>query len=229
MEYSEKILALMSQQGITAYRAAKDTGISASQFTKWKQHPTSKITSENLTKMADYLGCTVDALVGRSVLRVKLLRPGAVLPRRATSGSAGLDLSAAVDGPVEVRPGKIAKVPTGVAIQLDPGYVCLVFGRSGLAAKHGVAPVNAVGVVDSDYRGELTVFLTCHRGEGYTVSPGERVAQMVILPVSMAEPVQVEVLDETERGEGGFGSTGRGGPAATPYPAPGGALPAAET
>ena len=199
MEYSDKILALMKQKGITAYRAAKDTGITASQFSKWRKNPTSRITSENLAKMAEYLGCSVDVLVGKSILKVKRLRPGVVLPRRATPGSAGLDLSAAIDAPVEVRHGEVAKIPTGIAIQLDPGYVCLVFGRSGLAVKQGVAPVNAVGVVDSDYRGELTVFLT---------RPGERVAQMVILPVAMAEPVEVEELDETLRGEGGFGSTG---------------------
>lgn len=208
MEYSDKILALMKQKGITAYRAAKDTGITASQFSKWRKNPTSRITSENLAKMAEYLGCSVDVLVGKSILKVKRLRPGVVLPRRATPGSAGLDLSAAIDAPVEVRHGEVAKIPTGIAIQLDPGYVCLVFGRSGLAVKLGVAPVNAVGVVDSDYRGELTVFLTCHKEQGYTVRPGERVAQMVILPVAMAEPVEVEELDETLRGEGGFGSTG---------------------
>lgn len=144
------------------------------------------------------------------ILRIKLLRPGAVMPRRATPGSAGLDLSAAIDGPVMVRHGEITKIPTGVAIQLDPGYVCLVFGRSGLGARHGVVPANAVGVVDSDYRGELTMFLTCHKPEGYTISPGERIAQMVILPVAMVQPLQVEELDQTQRGEGGFGSTGKG-------------------
>ena len=208
MEYSDKILALMKQKGITAYRAAKDTGITASQFSKWRKNPTSRITSENLAKMAEYLGCPVDVLVGKSILKVKRLCPGAKLPRRATPGSAGLDLSAAIDAPVEVRHGEVAKIPTGIAIQLDPGHVCLVFGRSGLAVKEGVAPVNAVGVVDRDYRGELAVFLTCHKREGYTVSPGERIAQMVILPVSMAEPLQVEELDETLRGAGGFGSTG---------------------
>lgn len=162
-----------------------------------------------LQRMTDPLGDTTDALTGQPVLRVKLLREGAAMPRRGTPESAGLDLSAAIDAPVEVRHGEITKIPTGIAIQLDPGYVCLVFGRSGLAVREGVAPVNAVGVVDSDYRGELTVFLTCHRREGYTVSPGERIAQMVILPVSMAEPLRVEELDETVRGTGGFGSTGK--------------------
>lgn len=209
MEYSEKILEQMARQGITPSRASRDTGISVNLFEEWRQNPTSRIAPEDLRRMADYLGCPLDALTERPVLWVKLLREGVAMPRRGTPGSAGLDLSAAIDAPVEVRHGEITGIPTGVAIQLDPGYVCLVFGRSGLAVKEGVAPVNAVGVVDSDYRGELTVFLTCHRQEGYTISPGERIAQMVILPVSMAEPLQVEVLDETVRGTGGFGSTGK--------------------
>ena len=139
----------------------------------------------------------------------KLVREGAVMPRRATAESAGLDLSAAIDAPVEIRQGKITPIPTGVAIQLDPGYVCLLFGRSGLGVKRGILPANAVGVVDSDYRGELMVHLTCIKDETYTVQPGERIAQMVILPVSMAEPVQVEELEESARGTGGFGSTGK--------------------
>lgn len=209
MEYSDKILALMKQKGITAYRAAKDTGITASQFSKWRKNPTSRITSENLAKMAEYLGCPVDVLVGKSILKVKRLCPGAKLPRRATPGSAGLDLSAAIDAPVEVRHGEVAKIPTGIAIQLDPGYVCLVFGRSGLAVKQGVAPVNAVGVVDSDYRGEVIVGLTNLSDEAYTIQPGDRVAQLVIMPVAQANITVTDTLDDTERGAGGFGSTGR--------------------
>lgn len=209
MTYSERILALLEERGITPYRAAKDTGISSSLLGKWKKNPTSRITAENLTKMSDYLGLPVEVLTGKSVLRVKLLRENAVMPRRATAESAGLDLSAAIDAPVTIRRGEITPIPTGIAIQLDPGYVCLVFGRSGLGAKKGVLPANAVGVVDSDYRGELTVFLTCLKDEPYTVQPGERVAQMVILPVSMAEPVRVDELEESARGTGGFGSTGR--------------------
>ena len=142
-------------------------------------------------------------------LRVKLLRPGAVMPRRGTPESAGLDLSAAINAPVEVRHGEVAEIPTGIAIQLAPGYVCLVFGRSGLGVKRGVAPANAVGVVDSDYRGELRVFLTCHKEGGYMVQPGERIAQMVIAPVCLPELREVPELDGTLRGTGGFGSTGR--------------------
>ena len=209
MMYSERILALLEERGITHYRAAKETGISQSLFGKWKKNPTSRITAENLTKMADYLGLPVEVLTGKSILRVKLTREGAVMPRRATAESAGLDLSAAIDAPVEIRQGEITPIPTGVAIQLDPGYVCLLFGRSGLGVKRGILPANAVGVVDSDYRGELVVHLTCIKDETYTVQPGERIAQMVILPVSMAEPIQVEELEESARGTGGFGSTGK--------------------
>ncbi len=113
------------------------------------------LTPDGLRAMASRLEGLERAAGEPPVLRVKLLGPGAVMPRRGTPGSAGLDLSAAIQAPVEVRHGEITRVPTGIAIQLDPGYVCLVFGRSGLAVKEGVAPVNAVGVVDSDYRGEL--------------------------------------------------------------------------
>lgn len=209
MEYSERILALFKERGVTSYRVAKDTGISESLFAKWKRSPTSRITVDNLAKIADYLGLPVEVLTGKSILRIKLVREGVPMPRRATAESAGLDLSAAIDAPVTVRRGEITPIPTGVAIQLDPGYVCLLCGRSGLGVKHGILPANAVGIVDSDYRGELVVYLTCLKEEGYTVQPGERVAQMVILPVSMAAPVQVEVLEESGRGTGGFGSTGK--------------------
>lgn len=209
MYYSERILTLLEERGITPYRAAKATGISQSLFSKWKKNPTSRIAIDHLEGLSALLDLPVEVLTGKSVLRVKLLRENAAMPRRATAESAGLDLSAAIDAPVTVRRGEITPIPTGIAIQLDPGYVCLVFGRSGLGAKHGVLPANAVGVVDSDYRGELTVFLTCLKDEGYTVRPGERVAQMVILPVSMAGPVRVEELEESARGTGGFGSTGR--------------------
>ena len=145
-----------------------------------------------------------------NTLSVKLTRAGAVLPQRATDGSAGYDLSAAVDAPVAVKHGQIARIPTGIAIALEPGTVALVFGRSGLGFKHGVVPANAVGVIDSDYRGEITVALTCQLEEGYTVEPGERIAQMVIVPALTPQLTLCEELDDTTRGEGGFGSTGRG-------------------
>ena len=209
MYYSERILTILEERGISPYRVSKETGISQSVFSNWKRKPTSRITAANLERLADYLGLPVEVITGKSILRVKLTREGAVMPRRATAESAGLDLSAAIDAPLEIRRGEITPVPTGIAIQLDPGYVCLLFGRSSLGVKHGILPANAVGVVDSDYRGEITVFLTCLLEESYTVSPGERIGQMVILPISLVEPVQVEALEDSLRGTGGFGSTGK--------------------
>ena len=131
-------------------------------------------------------------------------------PTYATAGSAGMDLRACIDEPVTVPAGERAMIPTGLAIAL-PGaeWVALVYARSGLAIKHGLAPANCVGVIDSDYRGEVTVGLLNSSREPYTIEPGERVAQLVIMPVTQAEISVVEELDDTARGTGGFGSTGR--------------------
>ncbi len=143
-------------------------------------------------------------------LMVKKLREGAVLPKRATAGSAGHDLYALLDEPVTIRPGGLVKIPTGLAIALpSPDCAAFVYARSGLAIKFGIAPSNCVGVIDSDYRGELIVGLTNHSAQPYTIQNGERIAQMIIAPVIMPEIVECETLDDTERGEGGFGSTGR--------------------
>lgn len=144
------------------------------------------------------------------ILKVKKLREDAVLPARATEGSAGMDLHALVDAPVTLRPGERAMIPTGLAIALpSPDYVALVFARSGLAVKKGVTLSNCVGVVDSDYRGELKVGLINQSQEPYTIEKGERIAQLAIMPVCLPEVVQAEELDETGRGAGGFGSTGK--------------------
>lgn len=143
-------------------------------------------------------------------VKVKLLSPGAVLPRYATPGAAAMDLTACMDEPVTIAPRQLVTLPTGVAIALpSEEYVALVFARSGLGVKHGVALSNGVGVIDSDYRGEIRVGLTNLSDVPYTVHPGDRVAQMAILPVARAEVVQAEELDETGRGTGGFGSTGK--------------------
>ncbi len=143
-------------------------------------------------------------------LYVKRVRENAVVPTRATTGSAGMDLYAAISEPVTVEPHKCVQIPSGIAIEL-PGenYGAFVFARSGLARKHGIAPVNAVGVIDSDYRGEIIIGLVNHFEESYTIEPGDRVAQLVILPVSTMPVFEALELSETERGEGGFGSTGR--------------------
>ncbi len=133
----------------------------------------------------------------------------AALPAAATGGSAGLDLSACLDGPVTMAPGEIAVIPCGMAVEIPAGYVGLVFGRSGLGIRHGVTLANSVGVIDSDYRGELRAGLINRGAEPYTVQPGERIAQLVIVPYAACVPVAAETLSDSERGTGGFGSTGK--------------------
>lgn len=142
-------------------------------------------------------------------LKIKKLNEKAKVPQRATGGSAGLDLCACIDAPLTLGGGETAVIPTGIAIALPSAdYGAFVFARSGLAIKHGIGLLNSVGVIDSDYRGEIKVGVINQIAEPYTIEPGERIAQMVILPVSMMPVKEVEQLDETARGAGGFGSTG---------------------
>lgn len=143
-------------------------------------------------------------------LKIKKLRENATLPTRGTKGSAGADLYACIEESVTINPGDLKLIPTGVAIALpDSSAVVYLYARSGLGVKHGICLANGVGVVDSDYRGEIMVGLCNVSGEPYTIEPNERIAQMVISPVIIPELVEVEKLDETDRGEGGFGSTGK--------------------
>ncbi len=144
------------------------------------------------------------------MLKIKKLREQAKIPYRATPGSAGLDLSACLDAPVTIAPGDLVKVPTGIAIGLPgPDTVGLIFARSGLAVKHGVSLSNAVGVIDSDYTGEVVVGL-CNLGSlTYTIRPGDRIAQLVVMPVLTPELQLTDELEPTARGDGGFGSTGK--------------------
>lgn len=144
-----------------------------------------------------------------TVVKIKKLRENAVLPKRATEGSAGADLYACIDDDITIRPGELAMIPTGIAIELpDSGMGAFLFARSGLGVKHGICLSNGVGVVDSDYRGEICVGLCNVSDRAYTVKPGERVAQMVIMPVVCADFMETNGLSDTARGSGGFGSTG---------------------
>jgi len=143
------------------------------------------------------------------ILKVKKLSARAILPRRATEQSAGADLAACLEEPFLLPAGGLAGIPTGIAVEIAPGWAGFVFGRSGLGTKHGITLSNSVGVIDADYRGELHIGLCNHGSEGYLIQPGERIAQLVLLPVGMAEIVEVESLSDTGRGTGGFGSTGR--------------------
>ncbi len=130
-------------------------------------------------------------------------------PRYASPGSAGADLCALLDAPESIAPGQTKLIPTGLKMEIPTGLAGMIFARSGLASKRGLAPANKVGVVDSDYRGEIMVALHNHGLEPQTVEPGERIAQLVLMPVVQAEFVPAESLEDTQRGEGGFGSTGR--------------------
>lgn len=140
---------------------------------------------------------------------VKLLDPRAKLPAYGSADAAGADLYALTDGPVEIAPGGTALIHTGIALAVPQGYVGLVFARSGLACKGGLAPANKVGVIDADYRGELMVALHNHGGETRTVECGDRIAQLAVLPFLTARFTPADELDSTGRGSGGFGSTGK--------------------
>ena len=147
-------------------------------------------------------------------LNIKALSPkiGREIPAPfyASAGAAAMDLHACVDEAVTIPAGKRAVIPTGIAIALpSPDYVALIFARSGLGIKHGMAPANCVGVSDSDYRGEIRVGLQNSGDEDYTIQPGDRIAQMMITPVVQAQLRMVDELDDTARGTGGFGSTGK--------------------
>jgi dUTP pyrophosphatase len=143
-------------------------------------------------------------------LKVKRLSHCRDLPRYATAGSAGMDLTAAISEPVTLEAGKRTSIPTGIVLEIPPGFEGQIRPRSGLAAKAGITLTNSVGTIDSDYRGEVKVLVINLGDAPYTFEPGERVAQLVIMPVPAVEIVEMSELDNgNERGEGGFGSTGR--------------------
>lgn len=144
-----------------------------------------------------------------NTVRVKKLHPNAVLPTYGSAEAAGADLYACLEGPVTIGPGEIFWVPTGIALEVPKGCAGLVYARSSMGAKRGLAPANKVGVVDSDYRGEIRVVLLNHSGQPQTLQPGERVAQFVITPVLQPVYEETAELTDTSRGEGGFGSTGK--------------------
>lgn len=142
-------------------------------------------------------------------VKIKKLRENAIVPTYGTDFSAGADLYAALDEAVIIEPGETKLIPTGFAFEIPVGYAGFVHARSGLATKRGLAPANKVGVIDSDYRGEVMTALHNHGKEVQTVEPGERIAQMVIAPYITANFILSDELNDTVRGEGGFGSTGR--------------------
>ena len=142
-------------------------------------------------------------------VNIKKLNDKAVVPTYGSEFSAGADLYACIDEPITIEAGKTVLVHTGIAMEIPVGYVGLVFARSGLASKKGLAPANKVGVIDADYRGEIMVALHNHSDEARTIEVGERVAQIALLPFLAADFEVVDDLTDTTRGAGGFGSTGR--------------------
>ena len=150
-----------------------------------------------------------DICVNSVNIRFKKLRENGKMPVYGTDFSAGADLCAATEEPLTVRPGETVPVGTGIALEIPEGLVGLVFGRSGLASKRDLAPANKVGVIDSDYRGEITVMIHNHGSEVREILPGERIAQILFMPYFKGLFEESETLCETKRGAGGFGSTGR--------------------
>ncbi len=144
-----------------------------------------------------------------NAIRVKILREGAKLPTYGTLSAAGADLYAWLEQSVIIEPGKTAFIPTGIALEVPEGCAGLIYARSGLSCKQGLAPANKVGVVDSDYRGEITVALHNHGSEARTVNHGDRIAQFIITPVLQPAYQVAQELSDSVRGTGGFGSTGK--------------------
>lgn len=142
-------------------------------------------------------------------VKIKKLRDNAIIPTYGTEFAAGADLYAAIDEAVTIEPGETKLIPTGFAFEIPAGYAGFVYARSGLASKRGLAPANKVGVIDSDYRGEVMTALHNHSKVSQSIEPGERIAQMVIAPYITANFILSDELDDTVRGAGGFGSTGR--------------------
>ncbi len=142
-------------------------------------------------------------------IHVKRLREGARLPSYGSAGAAGADLYACLDEPVTIRPGETVFIPTGIALEVPVDCAGLVYARSGLACKQGLAPANKVGVVDSDFRGEIFVALHNHGSQPRQIGHGERIAQLLITPVVTPAYEETEELSDTARGSGGFGSTGK--------------------
>lgn len=143
-----------------------------------------------------------------TIVKLKKLTPNAIIPTYGTAQSAGADLYSGMEQPVTIEPGKTEFIHTGIAIAIPEGLVGLVYARSGMACKKGIAPANKVGVIDADYRGEIMVALYNHGNEAVTVEPGDRIAQLVLTPFITAAFDEADSLGETDRGNGGFGSTG---------------------
>lgn len=144
-----------------------------------------------------------------NTVNVKKLNPNAILPSYGSDGAAGADLYACLQESITIDPGETAWIPTGISLEVPAGYAGLIYARSSLGVKRGLAPANKVGVIDSDYRGEINVVLLNHGKEPQMISNGDRIAQFLITPVLTPRFIEVKELSDTDRGAGGFGSTGK--------------------
>lgn len=144
-----------------------------------------------------------------SAIAVKKVRPNAILPTYGSAEAAGADLYACLEAPVTIGAGETVFIPTGIALEVPKGCAGLIYARSSLGTKRGLAPANKVGVIDSDYRGEIAVVLHNHSATAQEIAPGERIAQLVITPVLTPAYEEASELTDTQRGSGGFGSTGK--------------------
>ena len=142
------------------------------------------------------------------MVNVKKLRDNAIIPTQGSKYAAGYDLYAAIDTPITIKSGETVKIGTGLAFELPEGFFAGIFARSGLATKQGLRPANCVGVVDQDYRGEVIVAIHNDSNRDTVIAPGDRIAQMILLPYQSMEFIEVSDLSETDRGDGGFGSSG---------------------
>lgn len=143
-------------------------------------------------------------------VEIRRLHPGAILPEYATPGAAGVDLRAMIEKPLWLQPGEQSMMPTGIAVHIRaPIYCAKIYPRSGLSTKHGIVLANTVGIIDADYQGQIMVCLLNRSDRAYEIQPGERIAQMVLEPIERFKFVEVDEFDASERGAGGFGSTGK--------------------
>lgn len=167
-----------------------------------------KVNKEHRVNIQDCYERSLKNMMSETKVKIKKMRKNARLPAYATSGAAAADLFACVDSEIALLPGQRMLIPTGIAVSLPEGTVAIVCARSGLAYKKGITAAGGVGVIDSDYRGEIFFSAVNISSEEYIIHPGERIAQLMLMPVLAMSFIESEELDDTERGEGGFGSTG---------------------
>ena len=201
------ILQINSLQTFRRYTVCK-------RATRYKQSADTTVCEQNslikfeLYNLSKVIWIKDKIMINKLPVNIKKIKPNATVPTYGSANAAGADLYACIDSDITIASGETILIPTGLSMELPEGYAGLIYARSGLASKKGLAPANKVGVVDSDYRGEVMVALHNHSNKDAVIEPGERIAQLVITPYLMGIFTEVDALGDTERGSGGFGSTG---------------------